>query len=95
MDEEVKSDKIKKGTTNSPVEKSGFNITSMILGIISVVNFYSWPVAVPSAIVAIIFSIAGKCDSNKELGSAGLTLGIISLAFQLLVLVLRQVGISA
>jgi len=85
MDEENKVEVNE--TTNAPVnERKGFNITSMILGIISVVCFCWWYVSVPCAIIAIIFSVAGKKDAGKGMGTAGMILGIIALVLWALML---------
>ena len=67
---------------NTPVEKKGFNITSMILGIIALIfcfTQYSVYVTLPCSIIAIIFSVAGKKEAGRGMGIAGLVLGIISL----------------
>ena len=85
MDEENKVEVNE--TTNAPInERKGFNITSMILGIISVVCFCWWYVSVPCAIIAIIFSVAGKKDAGKGMGTAGMILGIIALVLWALML---------
>lgn len=70
----------------APVEKKGFNITSMILGIIAIVCFCWWYISLPCAIIAIIFSIAGKKEAGRGMGVAGLVLGIISLVLDFLVI---------
>ena len=83
MDEENKVEVNE--TSNSPVtERKGFNITSMILGIIAVACFCWWYVSIPCAIIAIIFSVAGKKDAGKGMGTAGLVLGIIALGLYVL-----------
>ena len=74
----VSSDSVN-STGNTTSERKGFNITSMILGIISVVSFCWWYLSIPAGIVAIIFSIAGKKDAGRGMGVAGLVLGIIGL----------------
>lgn len=75
--------------------RKGFNITSLVLGIISVVCFCWWYVSIPCSIIAIIFSIAGKNDDGRGMGVAGLVLGIIGLVLCLLLYVLAILGISA
>ena len=75
-------------TSNAPkTERKGFNITSMILGIISIAFLFVWYVSVPCAIIAIIFAVAGKKDAGKGMGTAGMVLGIISLALLILLFV--------
>ena len=86
MDEENKVE-VNETSQAPKVERKGFNITSMILGIISVVCVCWWYVSVPCAIIAIIFSIAGRRDAGKGMGTAGLILGIIALALYFLLLI--------
>ena len=81
MDEENKVEEV----TSAPVtERKGFNITSMILGIIAVAFCCIWYISMPCAIIAIIFSVAGKKDAGKGMGTAGMVLGIIALALWVL-----------
>ena len=83
MDEENKVEQ----TSSAPVkERKGFNITSMILGIIAVACACWWYVSIPCAIIAIIFSVAGKKDAGKGMGTAGLVLGIVALGLYVLML---------
>ena len=81
--------------TSESIEKKGFNITSMVLGIIAllfVITPYSVYVTLPCSIIAIIFSIAGRKEAGRGMGIAGLTLGIISLV---ILVVLVAIGIWA
>lgn len=83
-------------TTSAPTnERKGFNITSMILGIISILTFCWWYVSIPSGIIAIIFSIAGKKDAGRGMGVAGLVCGIIGLVFCIALYVLAIMGLAA
>lgn len=88
MDEEEKSvDNVQEeATTNTTTSngRKGFNITSLILGIISVICFCAWYIAVPTGIIAIIFSVAGKKDDGRGMGVAGMVLGIIGLILTIL-----------
>lgn len=89
MDEEEKSvDNVKEeattNTTTATNGRKGFNITSLILGIISVLCFCAWYIAVPTGIIAIIFSIAGRKDDGRGMGIAGMVLGIIGLILTIL-----------
>lgn len=86
MDEENKVE-VNETASAPKVERKGFNITSMILGIIAVAFLGLWYVSVPCAIIAIIFSIAGKHDAGKGMGTAGMVLGIIALALLLLLII--------
>ncbi len=81
-----------KATTN---ERKGFNITSLVLGIISVLCFCWWYVSIPTGIIAIIFSVAGKKDAGRGMGVAGMVLGIIGLVLCILIYVLAVIGVAA
>lgn len=82
-------------TTTQTNERKGFNITSMILGIVSVLCFCWWYISVPTGIIAIIFSIAGKKDAGRGMGIAGLVLGIIGLVLCILLYILAIMGLAA
>ena len=93
MDEEEKnvepiksSDEVKTETTQTG-ERKGFNITALILGIISLISFCAWYISIPSGIIAIIFSIAGKKDAGRGMGVAGMVMGIIAIVLTILWLV--------
>lgn len=75
-------------TTKTNSEKKGFNITSMILGIVSIVFLCVWYISLPCSIMAIIFSIAGKHYGGRGMGVAGLVLGIIALVLLVVIVVL-------
>lgn len=95
MDEEEKKVEEVNTTSTTTGEKKGFNITALVLGIISAVTFCWWYVSVPAGIVAIIFSIAGKKEAGKGMGTAGMVLGIIGLVLCIIFWVLVILGISA
>ncbi len=75
-------------------KRNGFNITSMILGIIAVLFLCIWYISIPCSIIAIIFSIAGKNDDGRGMGIAGLVLGIVALALYVLLIVLGVAAIT-
>ena len=86
MDEENKVEVTE--TASAPkTERKGFNITSMILGIIAVACSCWWYISIPCSIIAIIFAVAGKKDAGKGMGTAGLVLGIVALALYVLMLI--------
>ena len=82
-----------KPNTEKNAERKGFNVTSLILGIIGCVLFCQWYIAIPCGIVAIIFSIAGKADAGRGMGVAGLILGIVALVLCILVYGLAIAGV--
>lgn len=95
MDEENKVEEVKTEATTSTTERKGFNITSLVLGIISVLCFCWWYVSIPTGIIAIIFSVAGKKDAGRGMGIAGMVLGIIGLVLCILIYILAVIGVAA
>lgn len=83
--------------TNSTqaTEKKGYNVTSLILGIISVITFYCWYATLPAGIMAIIFSVAGKKDAGNGMGVAGMILGIIGIVLCVLTYAFMVLGLAA
>lgn len=75
-------------------EKKGFNITALILGIISLVFVCIIYISVPCAILTIIFFIIGRKKGGKGMGKAGLICSIISLILLLIVFLLIFTGIG-
>lgn len=66
-------------------DRKGFAITSMVLGIISLVLFCIWYISVPCSILAIIFAILSLKSSKKGMAIAGLTTGIIGFILMVLI----------
>lgn len=82
MDEEQKNVEVQSANTNAsntPNERKGFNVSALVLGIISIVSFFYWYAALPAGIIAIIFGIAGRKDAGRGMGITGIILGIIGL----------------
>lgn len=86
MDEEEKKtvEEPIKNSTETTTERKGFNITALILGIISLVSFCAWYISLPTGIIAIIFSIAGRKDAGRGMGVAGMVMGIIGVILTIL-----------
>ncbi len=103
MDEEKNNEQVSAnpsttGATTTNVqpdsEKKGFNIASMVLGIVSLVAFCFWYISIPCAILAIIFGIVGRHKGGHGMGIAGLVLGIIVVVLWVLLLALAAVGVA-
>lgn len=75
-------------------EKKGLSIASMVLGIVALVCCCIWYISIPCSILAIVFAIIGKKKGGKGMATAGLVLGIISVALYAL-LTLLGVGLIA
>lgn len=78
------------------VEKKGFAVTSLVLGICGVIFFWASLFGVALNVLAIIFGVIGivkvrnesKIYSGKGMAIAGLVLGIIGLALMLIIIIL-------
>jgi len=71
-------------------ESNGLAIASLVLGIVSVVLMCLWYMAIPCAILAVIFGVIGRQNAqagapNGGMATAGLILGIFGLALPLLI----------
>lgn len=64
----------------------GLSIASMVLGIVAVVFCCVAYIAIPCAILAIIFGIIGKKRDGKGMAITGLVLGIVAIVLYILAL---------
>lgn len=62
--------------------KKGLSITSMILGIVSIVWSFNFLISVSCGVLAIIFGLKGKKMGGKGMAKAGFITGIIGLSLQ-------------
>lgn len=67
-------------------ERKGFCIASMVLGIIALVLFWMWYIAIPCAILAIIFGALGVKSQGKGMAIAGLVTGSIGLVVSIAII---------
>ena len=66
------------------VDRKGFAVASMVLGIIALVLFWIFYLSVPCAILAIIFGILSIKSSRKGMSIAGITTGAIGFVLMVL-----------
>jgi hypothetical protein len=67
--------------------KEGLAIASLVLGIISLALFCVWYLAIPCAILAIIFGAISRNSANSKMALAGLVMGICSIVVVVLFVV--------
>lgn len=61
-------------------KKSGLSVASLTLGIISIVLFSFWYVAMPTGILALIFGVKGAKRTGSKLAKAGIITAIVGLS---------------
>jgi uncharacterized membrane protein (DUF485 family) len=80
---------------NRPIENknNGLGIASFVLGLIGLVLFLVFFIALPMTLLAIIFSIIQIRRNSNGLAIAGLVLGILGFLFSMILTILFVVGI--
>lgn len=63
----------------------GLSVTSMVLGIVSIVTWCAWFISIPCSILALIFGILGVKKPGKGMAITGIVTGSIVLAIWVLV----------
>lgn len=63
---------------------NGFNIASLVLGIVSIVLWCTWFISIPCSILALVFGIIGIKKQGKGMAIAGIVTSAISLAIWVL-----------
>ena len=85
---EIQSNEIKK-------EENGFSITSLILGLSSIICFFiNIILSVTCSILAIIFGIKGRKKGAKDLGTAGMIIGIIVTSLIVILFILIMIFVA-
>ena len=83
--EDVKKEEIKEAEDKkNVVDRKGFAVASMVLGIIALVLFWIFYFSIPCAILAIIFGILSIKSSRKGMSIAGITTGAIGFVLMVL-----------
>ncbi len=60
--------------------KSAMAVSSLVLGIISIVMNLFWYITLPTGILAIVFGVKSVRRTGSKLGKAGLITGIVGLS---------------
>ena len=62
------------------LNKTTMHITSLVLGIISIVTAAFWYMTLPTGILAIIFGVKSVRKTGSKIGKAGLITGIVGIS---------------
>ena len=65
-------------------KKSGLSVASLTLGIISIILFGFWYIALPAGILSLIFGTKGIKKSGSKVAKAGIITSIVGLSLFLL-----------
>lgn len=82
-----KEENTENSKTTTTKDRKGLCIAAMVLGIVSLVLCCIWFIAIPCAILAIIFGIIGIKTPEKGMAIAGLVTGAISITLTILALI--------
>ena len=92
---ELNTHPIVENTSNSTISsKKGFNIASLILGIVSLLTSCLMPLSILCGILAVIFGIIGLFRGGKGLGIAGLITGILGMILSIVIIIVIGLGFS-
>ena len=69
----------------------GFAVTSLVMGILSIVFLPFIVISVGIGLLALIFGIIAKNKGEKSLSKAGISLGVVSLLITLLLFLFLEV----
>lgn len=69
-------------------QSSGMSITSMVLGIFSIVLSFIWFLAWPLAIAALVLGFIGRSKGGNGMAIAGIITGIVGLVISILIIIL-------
>ena len=73
------------------VNGKGFAVTSLVMGILSIIFLPFIVISVGMGLAAIIFGVMAKNRGDKTMSRAGITLGIVSLIVTLLLFLFLEV----
>lgn len=85
--EETVSKEPEATTQNTAKNKKGICVAALVLGIVSLVLFCAWYIALPCGILAIIFGVQGMKTVNRGMAIGGLVTGAIGLLISMIIVV--------
>ena len=74
-------------------KKCPYNVTSFVLGILSVLGCLFYYISIPTGVLAIIFGVKGTKKSGSGLAKTGMILGIVGLSLMLFIYIFFIAGI--
>ena|SRR5687768_11768597 len=86
--------------TPGPSKSQGLAVGALVCGIIALIAFCFWPLAIPLGVVAIILGVIGQGKarrgeaSGEGLAKTGMILGIAAVALSLLITIAAWAGLS-
>jgi hypothetical protein len=86
--------------TPPPQKPQGLAIGALVCGIISLLSFCFWPLAVPLGIVAIVLGVIGRGKAargeagGEGLAKTGMFLGIAGVALSIIITIAAYAGLS-
>ena len=76
------------------MEKKGKKVTSMVLGIISIIVSSFWYISLPCGIIAIVLGAKSVQIDGNKIGKAGTITGIIGITLCILIYVTIILGFT-
>lgn len=65
---------------------SGFSITSMVLGILSILSSLVWFISIPLGIISLVFGVLGRSKGGRGMAIAGIVTSIIGIILSIIIL---------
>ena len=84
---------VQEQTVEAPQGK-GMAVSSLVLGIVSIVLMCLWYVSIPCGIVGLVLGILAKKKGQKGMATAGIVLSIIGLVLVVVFFILAAIGVS-
>ena len=72
----------------TPTDRKGLAVLSLILGIISIVLACFWFVSIPCGIIAVILGVMAKKSTKPNISISGLVTGCIGIFISILIIII-------
>ena len=71
----------------TPVDRKGFAVLSLVLGIISIVLACFWFISIPCGIIAVILGVMSKKSTKPNVSLSGLVTGSIGVFISIIIII--------